>query len=170
MEGEDSECYPAVGDDDNDEGISNHDAIEGTSTAYEKRKQKAADGWNAIRDSLLHTAVETHCILTYTKNYLFYIHNNYRGQKCGKCQSEEATVYCKDCGPFVYLCQACTVVIHNDPLFLGNAFHLPQLWTAVLYHSHNAINFIFCMFKRAISRDSNIPILHCCSHLIPHLV
>ena len=55
----------------------------------------------------------------------------YREQMCTKCQSEEATVHCKDCGPFVYLCQACTIVIHSDPLFLGNAFHLPQLWTAV---------------------------------------
>ena len=58
MEG-DSESYPAVAD---DEGISNDDATEETSTAYEKRKQKAANGWNAIRDSLLRTAVETQCI------------------------------------------------------------------------------------------------------------
>ena len=104
----------------------------------------------------------------------YYTYMMYREQMCSKCQSEEATVHCKDCGPFVYLCQACTIVIHSDPIFLGNAFHLPQLWTAVYlyfyYYYRMLTNIKFCMFNRAISRDSNTLILYYYSPLMSLLV
>lgn len=35
---------------------------EGASSAHDKRMQKAAEGWNEIRDSLLRIAVEMQCI------------------------------------------------------------------------------------------------------------
>lgn len=78
------------------------------------------------------SAFQSELLSRYTKEVYYYqLFHICRGKQCSKCQSEEATVYCQDCGPFVYLCQPCTVLIHTDPLFLGNAFHLPQLWTAV---------------------------------------
>ena len=81
-------------------------------TNYRKRQQRAAQGWEGIRDAMLQAFVESELIPD--------------GCLCTKCKTDNATFRCLKCGAGVFYCEACVSVIHSNQ----NVFHLVEQWQA----------------------------------------
>ena len=58
-------------------------------SSYERRKEKLADGWSHLRESLVRCKIQT---------YGYPL----SGAVCVHCGSPNALVLCKDCGPHAY--------------------------------------------------------------------
>ena len=80
-----------------------------SSSAYEKRQQKAADNWAEVRVQLLRASVETGIPSPCSV--------------CAECE-EPAVAICRDCGPQAYYCANHVDSVHS----LTNIFHRPFLW------------------------------------------
>ena len=80
-----------------------------SSSAYEKRQQKAADNWAEVRVQLLRASVETGIPSPCSV--------------CAECE-EPAVAICWDCGPQAYYCANHVDSVHS----LTNIFHRPFLW------------------------------------------
>ncbi|XP_028417790.1 uncharacterized protein LOC114542444 isoform X2 [Dendronephthya gigantea] len=76
-----------------DEEESDDDQGEDEVTQYRKKQQRAAQGWEDIRDAMLRAVVELEWIPD--------------GQLCSKCATSEANFRCLQCGAGVYYCEQC---------------------------------------------------------------
>ena len=76
---------------------------------HDRRKVQAAEGWDKLRLPTLHAAVEG---MSLPPN-----------AQCCNCRAS-AEVRCVQCGPTVFLCQRCTIVLHNNVRFS----HTPEIW------------------------------------------
>ncbi|KAJ8308655.1 hypothetical protein KUTeg_013529 [Tegillarca granosa] len=86
----------------------------GGKTEYEIRKNKIIENWNRVRQVLVDTHIEE---LSPSSN------------ECCMCKTVvEEIIYCDDCGPTAYYCQACCQRIHAVVVF-----HTPQIWKGSLY-------------------------------------
>lgn len=76
---------------------------------YDRRQHKAARAWKKIRGELLHGAVASFSIPPKAI--------------CMMCQSENATVLCKQCGSRGYFCEPCAISFHANI----NILHAPVI-------------------------------------------
>ncbi|XP_064406478.1 uncharacterized protein LOC135351424 [Halichondria panicea] len=88
-----------------------------SSSAYEKRQQKAADNWAEVRVQLLRASVETGIPSPCSV--------------CAECE-EPAVAICRDCGPQAYYCANHVDSVHS----LTNIFHRPFLWKNGMLHPY----------------------------------
>ncbi len=95
--------------DPNDLGCSDH------KTDHTRRKEKLAEGWADLRTKMVSTRIA--------------VWGFPQGIICTFCKIAQASVWCGDCGPLVYLCEGCTDTLHGNI----NVLHSPLLWKVKLY-------------------------------------
>ncbi|KAK7094446.1 hypothetical protein V1264_006006 [Littorina saxatilis] len=80
----------------------------GEGTAHSARKTADEDRWSSLRPKLLLARLAALCPT----------------QKCSHCQgTQEEIIRCLDCGPAVFLCDACSAELHGTLMF-----HRPYIW------------------------------------------
>lgn len=84
-----------------------------SSSLYMKRKIKAAERWESIRNLALHTII---CSMSKAQQY------------CCICKSVSGIVKCYNCGPATYYCKSCAIKIHQHSLF----HHFMEIWQVVV--------------------------------------
>ena len=111
--------------------------VSGCTNTYRARKEKAAEAWAEIRQSIVESFISG---LAFHKDCI-----------CVFCNKYPATIFCPDCGTNAYLCESCTTELHE----VINQFHTPLIWKAsnifkfVLYYFllYSSRKRISCMFR-----------------------
>ena len=99
-------------------------------SSYERRKEKLADGWSQLRESLVRCKMQTY---GYPSS----------GAACVHCGLLNALVLCKDCGPHAYHCNECAVKHHSTI----NTMHRLMVWKV---RSYNYISTHCNVFEKII--------------------
>ena len=99
------------GNEGDDEDDSEDDQAE--VSCYKKRQQRAAQGWENIRDAMLRAVIESEWIPD--------------GSLCTECRTANAMFRCLKCGAGVFYCEACVSTVHS---INRNVFHLVEQWKA----------------------------------------
>ena len=97
----------------NDESESYQENVDDTMitsvSAHTKRKQKLAERWNALRSDAYREMIQAHAL-----------HPN---QNCYVCNSNNANIQCRQCGP-LYMCSNCCINIHTKSQY----HHFLEIW------------------------------------------
>ena len=105
-------------------------------SSYDRRKEKLADGWSLLRESLVCCKMQTY---GYPSS----------GAACVHCGSPNALVLCKDCGPHAYHCNECAVKHHSTI----NIMHRLMVWKVRSYNyistHYNVLANIICLLNYA---------------------
>ena len=92
------------------------------SSSYERRKDKLADGWAQLRESLVHCKIQTYGYPS-------------RDPVCVHCGLANALILCKDCGPCAYHCTECAIKHHSTV----NIMHRLLIWKVCMY-THTSVH------------------------------
>lgn len=86
-------------------------------TLHERRKLKAAESWEIFQNSVLDVVLTSMGQPRFT---------------CMKCKETRGIVKCHQCGPQIYYCENCAVIVHQNSLF----HHFMEIWQVCIYHQH----------------------------------
>ena len=78
-------------------------------SSYTKRKQKAAERWECLRNVALDTVITS---------------MGEPQMNCAACKDSAGIVMCFQCGPLSYYCENCAIEIHQNMLF----HHCMEIW------------------------------------------
>lgn len=90
-------------------------ADQATKNIYREKREKINEAWSNLRSNLLSSRIEELSPASYF---------------CCLCDSHEETIiFCQDCGPTAYYCNACCQRVHRNILF-----HMPHKWKVTTFY------------------------------------